>query len=329
MTVVMLTGACNADCTICYTDRRKKPAELAAPEIIEIMDQTFALGSRLLYLPGEGEVLLDRGLFAVLDHARSIGMNVILFSNGILFSNDKQAVQQWGMSSEDLVRRLSEYPVYVYHKLWSTEPDLIAEMMNVHASTYDYADYDVNGQHVHLPRGIDLLLRYFPRERIGVETVVERRNWQEIVDVIIPLVQKLGIKSYIEPLLHAGRCFGVSEFDPPEQAKALLGQWLARQNCRRVAYYVVVQNDGVLSPGMALPSAMLRSIYSEDDFSRFVIRDNSGGIKDLFSMLHTNTQLVQLRYRIRGCLCEEVNSKLAKAHPPGGTYAKPLHVLPV
>lgn len=309
MTVIMLTGECNADCAICYTDRRKKQNELTASEIKRVMDETYALGSRLLYIPGEGEPTLDKALFEILEHARDIGMQVIMFTNGLLLSGDDEARNRWGITSEEFVRRLSKYPVYVYHKLWSTKPDLIAEMMHINRSAYQYIDITIRGHHTQIPRGLDLLLRYFPRERVGIEVVVERRNVQEIAQLIIPLVQQLGIKSYIEPIIHAGRCFDLFAYDTPAEAMAPLGQWLARQNCRRVAYKLVVHSDGTLSYGMALPNRTLRELHGDCDTLQ--IRNSPTGPNDLFSLIHTNPVLVWGRYQIRGCICEEMNLKLA------------------
>lgn len=309
MTVIMLTGECNADCPICYTDRRKKRNELTAPEIKRVMDETYALGSRLLYIPGEGEPTLDKALFEILEHARDIGMQVIMFTNGLLLSSDDEARSRWGITSEEFVHRLSKYPVYVYHKLWSTNPDLLAEMMHIDRSAYQYVDINVGGRKAQIPRGLDLLLRYFPRERIGIEVVVERRNVHEIAQLIIPLIRQLVIKSYIEPIIHAGRCFNLFAYDTPAEAMVPLGHWLARQNCRRVAYKLVVHSDGTLSYGMALPNRTLRELHGDCDVLQ--IRDASAGLGDLFALIHTNPVLVWGRYQIRGCICEEMNLKLA------------------
>jgi len=65
-TIVMLTGKCNANCSVCYTDCRAKKTELTGVEICGILDETYKLGSRLLYIPGEGEPTLDKSFWTVL-----------------------------------------------------------------------------------------------------------------------------------------------------------------------------------------------------------------------------------------------------------------------
>lgn len=312
MTVIMLTGACNANCTICYTDRKLKPNELSFSEIKAIIDQTYDLGSRLIYIPGEGEPTLDRNLWKVLEYARVKGINVILFTNGILLSNDIEAKNRWQMSAEEIVKKLVEYPVSIYHKFWSTNPKLVVEMMNIDEKIYEYVNFSVKGRTINIPKGLFLLLKTFPKERVGIEVVVEKRNLNEIIDVIIPFVIESGVKSYIEPLLHAGRCFGVFDFDPEisKEEWEKLEPWLSRQNCRRVGYKIVIHNNGYLSYGMALTLTQIAAPFETEKFN---IRNLDGGLKDLFKILHTNPYLVSGRYKINGCICEEVNLLLTKA----------------
>jgi hypothetical protein len=121
-TILMLTGACDAKC-------RKARHPLSGDEIHEILKQTRALGSRLVYIPGEGEPMLDDALWQTLEAADQYGMSVVLFTNGLLLSNDIAAQRRWRLSSEEIVRRLAGFPVYIYHKLWSLNPSRFAGML--------------------------------------------------------------------------------------------------------------------------------------------------------------------------------------------------------
>lgn len=309
MTVVMLTGECNADCGICYTDRKKKADELSVLEIKGVLNASALLGSRLLYVPGEGEPTLDAGLFDILEHARGLGMEVILFTNGILLSNDRECYRRWQMTSEQFARCLSNYPVYIFHKLWSTDPTLVSEMMKIDRSAYQYVCVTVGKRLVSIPSGLARLLRLFPRDRVGIETVIEKRNIQEAKEVIIPLVQALGIKSYVEPLIHAGRCFADFCHDPDPKDFVGLEMWLARENCKRVVYKVVVQNDGTLSYGMAIPTSTFRQIHRISPVLN--LRDSGSTRLGLFESIHSNEPIVWGRYQTNGCICERLNIELA------------------
>ena len=309
MTVIMLTGECNANCNICYTDRRRKVGELSFEQMCSVIDQTYDLGSRLVYIPGEGEPTLDAGFLDLVDYIQSRSMNLILFTNGILFSNEAECLRKWGMSSEEMVRYLSKRSVFIYHKLWSTRPNVLAEMMNVEESAYRFSTIELDKHHIQIPAGLDLLLRHFPRERVGVEVVISRQNLGNILNEIIPLIVSTGVKSYIEPILHAGRCFGQHDFDPIFKTgeSERLQPWLSRQNCRRVGYKIIVHNDGFLSYGMALTASQI-SKSSE----ALKIIDSSGRISGLFHKVHTNSDLVSGRYQLCNCICEEINLRMAK-----------------
>lgn len=308
MTVVMLTGRCNADCGICYTDRHDKIDALTLTEVQEIIDQTYELGSRLVYIPGEGEPTLDPSFFDILKHCRRREVSAIVFTNGLVFSNDDESRRVWKMDGETAVARLRDYPVYFYHKLWTLRPQLLGEMMGLDPSMYTWDTISTSKGPYRVPLGLSRLIRILPRERVGIECVVERRNVQEIVEDIIPFIGATGVRSYIEPIIHAGRCFDIHQFDVSATDLERLRPWLARQLCRRIGYKCTIHNDGTVAAGMSI---VWQRLYRDEDLSRFSIR-HGGGVKDLFRLLHTIPELVQARYMGYGCLCEQLNLDLAK-----------------
>jgi hypothetical protein len=202
LTVVMLTGKCEANCKICCTDRTYKgDEELKIEEISSIFNQVTKLGCKTIYIPGEGEPLLDKNIWEILDLSRQIKFNVIIFTNGIILSNNTLARKQWGMSSEEVVKKLSAYPIYIYHKLWSTDEKLLSELMQIPRGMYSFSTFFINGndnkakQTIMIPKGISLLLKYFPPDRVGIESVVTKQNFQELKNIIIPFIKQSGIKS--------------------------------------------------------------------------------------------------------------------------------------
>jgi hypothetical protein len=311
MTAIMIGGKCNANCDICYTDRTSHTYPLTLSEIKGIIDQSYNLGARVIYIPGEGEPTLDNNFWNILEYVAKKEMRIIIFTNGILFSNESEAQKVWSISCEEIVKRLAQYPVYVYHKLWSSNPDVVSEMMGIDSDKYTYEEISINGKIGHIPRGIDLLMKWLPRERVGVEVVVERRNVREIVEVMIPFIQEKDIKSYIEPIIHSGRCFGKFEYDPLMNQGEIerLQPWIARTNCRRMGYILNILNTGYLSCGMALKPEQVAPFT---EIELFNVRDHDGGLGDIYLINHTNTYLVSSRYEIEGCFCDKFNLNLAK-----------------
>jgi len=322
MTVLMLTGQCDANCAICYTDRKARFSGLQADEFCAVLDQTYALGSRLLYIPGEGEPTLDDSFWIVVEHAHSLGMETVLFTNGILLSKDAAVFRKWRMTAEEAVLRLASCSVSVYHKLWSVYPEKLARLMGIKLDVYDWAAIAVNGRRYTVPRGLRLLLENMPRNRVGIQVVAGKASIVEISEKLIPLVQGLGIKSYIEPPLHSGRNFGVRSQDPCAEELGLLGSWLARSACPRIVYEIVVHNDGIISPGMAFRPT---DLFSDPEAKgRYSVRNSDGSLRDIFSLIHEDPFLAWCRYQISGCLCQQINDWLAshQATRPEGASAQ-------
>ena len=319
MTFVMLTGECNADCGICYTARRRKPNELTPEEVIGIIDQTRALGARTLYVAGEGEPTLDRAFFEVIDHVKRVGMRMLFFTNGILLSNETLARRRWGMSNREMVERLADAPVWVYHKFWSTDPAVTNDLMGLprDREIYRYVDWRLpDGRTIPIPEGLHLLLNALPRARVGIETVVERRTSDDIIRNVVPFIEQTGVRSYLEPIIHSGRNFDEFSYDPTQEQLRALRPYLVRQGCTRVAYKLAIHNDGFATPGISILRDHLRAVT---DYHALNIRDSRGGLKDLFTLRHSNPFLVANRYRIEGCLCEEFNLEMSGARACAST----------
>ena len=309
MTPIMLTGECNANCEVCYTDRKKKPNELKWHEIKEIIDQTRLLGSRTIYIAGEGEPTLDPNLFQIFDYATEIGMDILLFTNGLLLSNDELCRRRLGITSVEFVERIAKAPVYIYHKFWSTDPIKNQMLMRLsNGYSLNYSKFRINGSYINIPTGLELLLKSLPRERIGIETYVEKRTAEEVMNTIVPFIEKTGVKSYVEPLIHSGKNFNSHEFDPDYSQIQALQPWLVRQGCTRVAYIFAVHNNGYATPGISILNEHLKLAEKYEDLN---IRNSDGTIKDLHILRHTHPFLIKNRYRISGCLCEEFNLEVA------------------
>lgn len=310
MTPIMLTGECNAKCEICYTGRMKKSNELTWTEIKEIIDQTKKLGSRTIYIAGEGEPTLDKSILNIFEYANEIDMDILLFTNGLILSNDTLCYQRHGISSAEFINRMLNSRVYIYYKFWSTDENHNKKLLGLpYNFKYPYVNFSINGLSISIPKGLSLLLEMMPVENIGIESCVERRTADDIFNNIIPFIEATGVKSYIEPLIHSGKNFNNFVFDPTPEQYNKLKHWLVRQGCTRVAYIFVVQNNGYASPGISILSQNLKYV---ENYEGLNIRTPDGKIKDLFTIRHTHPVLVRNRYRISGCLCEEFNLEMAK-----------------
>lgn len=299
--VMMLTGLCNADCTICFTDRKKKPGELEPDHRDAVLRQAKALGAQYVYVPGEGEPTIDPGFWQFLDTCKELQLPAIIFTNGLLLSDERICQRYWNMSIDEGIAKLATYPVHFYVKHWSTKPDLVAEMMQIDATKYHFTEWDG----VPVPQGLYRLLKSFPREQVGLEIVVERRNADEIVETLVPFAEKHRLARIVEIIQHNGRTFGEGSYDPtPAQAKAA-EPLLSPTSCHLGTCKVVVTSRGYLSPRIAILEHQLPPAERRN------VRD-----QDLFSLLHSTPYVVERRY-ILSCLCEEIPVELAQAQGKG------------
>jgi organic radical activating enzyme len=295
--VLMLTGACNADCPICFTDRRKKRHELTADQRDRLLDEAAALGAKYVYVPGEGEPTIDPGWWRFLDKCLELDLPAVVFTNGILFSDERACRRYWDMTCDEATARLADYPVSLYFKYWSADPDTQARLMKIDATQLDYEP--VGSQLA--PSGLRRLMEALPRERVGIEVCVERRNADEAVDTLVPFAEEHGLSRIVELIQHNGRTFGDPSYDPSPEQAAAVRPLLSPTSCAMATCKAVVTVQGFLAPRIAVLEKQIES------FGRPVHVDEG----PFFDLLHTTDYLVQRRYDLN-CLCETLPLSLAE-----------------
>jgi hypothetical protein len=194
------------------------------------------------------------------------------------------------------VRKLREYPVSFYLKFWSTDAQLVGEMMNIRPHLYHF--HDRGG--ISIPASLALMLDDFPRERVGIEVVVERRNGDEVVEKIVPFAERERLARIIEIIQHNGRVFGDGSFDPTDGQVAMVEPFLSPTSCSAATCKAVVTSRGYLSPRIAI---------LENQIPGPPVDVRSG---NLFELLHSAAYVVERRYTL-SCLCEEVPAGMAGA----------------
>jgi hypothetical protein len=304
--VMMLTGACNANCTICFTDRRRKAGETEPALRDAVLRQARELGARFVYVPGEGEPTIDRGFWEFLDGCKRYGLEAVVFTNGISLSDDRTARRYFGLDADAAVERLLGYPVSFYVKYWSADPELVGEMMEIDASVYRFTQFD--GQPV--PAGLVRLLERFPRERVGIEVVIERRNAEEVAERIVPFARAHELSRIVEMIQHNGRVLDSRRFDvTPAQAR-LAAPLLSPTSCAMAPCKAVVTSRGMLSPRIAVLEQQIPGVP---------VHVGSG---ELFDLLHETEYLANLRYDVVNCLCEQLPNSLSRSNAGGASCAR-------
>ncbi|MEO3809928.1 hypothetical protein ABGB17_13085 [Sphaerisporangium sp. B11E5] len=292
--VLMMTGVCNADCGVCFTDRKRKPNELNADERDDLLAQAAALGAQYVYVPGEGEPTLDKGWWRFLEACRDLDLPAIVFTNGMIFGDEDLSRRTWGLSPLEAAKKLADYPVYLYSKYWTPDSKLAARLLGVPERRHAYGQVDG----VPVPLGLQTLMEHVPRERIGIEVCVERRNADDVLETLVPFAEKHGLAQLVEMMQHNGRTFGDPSYDMTDaQADAVAGL-LSPTSCTLGTCKAVVTVQGYLSPRIAVLESQLPG-----DRARVVGQD-------FYRLLHESPYIVERRYNL-ACLCETIPAELA------------------
>jgi organic radical activating enzyme len=313
MTALFLSGGCDADCEICYTARQSSKRDLSWAEIQNVVDQVIALGNRTIYIPGEGEPFKDKKIFDLIDYCAARAQNVVIFTNGILLSDDQSFRKTCGFPLAEFLQIVRTKPVFLYVKYWHSDKNRFANMMRIAPELLNTRKRRLaNGSVIDVPQVIDDLLEVAP-DRVGIETAVHSLNFDDILSHMTRLVQETGLKWYLEPILHAGRYFQRHDYDlTPEQWRTI-GPYLSKQQCKRTGFSTTILGKGHLSycPSFVTNHSFM-SIPSILDGLNIRVSEEKGKIKDLFTLLHTNEFLVRARYAAYSCecLCERVASRL-------------------
>ncbi len=300
MCSLMLGGRCDASCGVCYTDRRLDPGTLSWSQRRELLEGLLPLGLRLVYVPGRGEPLLDPDVWSLVDWCEERGVDLVLFTNGLLLGDDERARRAWGIDAGEVAGRLrAARRTHVYVKLWSLRPAKAAWLLGV--PEVSYRSVRLADRSVALPAGLVRLLEVMPRDRVGAEVLLERRNQAEVEREILPLVAELGIALFLERPMHTGRAAGRFDLDPDPAVVERLRPWLKREDCRRLVASVAVHDNGA-------PSFCLG--YRPEGAEAFAPGD-------LVGRLHADPLLVRSRYHRGGCLCERRAAEAPRARPGG------------
>lgn len=321
MTTIFLSGKCDANCEICYTDRKASSVSMNWVQLKEIIIQVSKLGNKTIYIPGEGEPFLDNNIFDIIKLAKEYNQNIVIFTDGLLLSDERRVKQKWGMTLEELDRIITDSPVYLYFKYWHTEKNMFATMMRIHPDKYKTESVSLdNGKTVDVPSALLRLYKIAP-EKIGIETAIHSLNYNDVLSQTLPFVREFGIKWYLEPIIHSGRYFSRHEYDlTPEQYVQIL-PYLTKQQCKRTGFSATITTSGHLSFCPSFVSKLM--INDPQRLNDISVIDKNNNVRDIFSMLHTSDFIVESRYNSfsHSCLCEYyANQKESSIQNPKPVY---------
>ncbi len=101
---------CPHRCPGCFNNAALRNPVMTLDEVIHIVDQAVELGLESVKFLGPGELLANPDLFRILDEFAKRNIVIGIFTKGAIMGHDGLAMNYHGMSSAELVRRLTAYP---------------------------------------------------------------------------------------------------------------------------------------------------------------------------------------------------------------------------
>jgi len=292
---------CNFKCPkYCYT-RGTSDGVLTPDQTLKIIEQARSMGAKATYWPGEGELTLLKSFWDIMQYHAKTNLPAVLFTNGDIFQDNTISRRTLGIDSDVLIDKLNRnYPrLHLYLKFWHSNSEKAAEMVGV--SKYPYQMIGKRS----IPSSLAKLLTKTDKNRLGVEVMVSRENFEDAINNILPTIEELDLYAYVEPVIFSGNAKmkqGELALTPEQHHKLKEIFASGGDYCEKRQSTELIVKGTMLTPGIAIPPRPEDSILNID-----------GSIKDVFEVFHNPyfRKMRKLSEQQGGCLCRNYwqNSK--------------------
>lgn len=193
---LMLDPVCNLACPDCYIGKKHLTGkELTFVERKNVLDQAAKLGAKTLRIAGEGEPLLDKNFWPLINYALSLGLDIFVFTNGTLIN-------------KAMAREISKREKLTMVLKFSGSPEVMEKLTGKKKrfSQANFVKYDGLEIPKYLQYLIDVGLNKPDKNgnsRLGIEMLVRKSNYGYIAD-IFRWARRNNIIPYVEQNLEAG-----------------------------------------------------------------------------------------------------------------------------
>ena len=165
-----LTNACNLNCPYCYIEdnnsirKIRRPGELTIEETIEIINDLNSCGAKTINIVGSGEPTIDPHMDEIIDVIHNLNMKTVLFTNGIHIANNPELLKFLMLKNVSIVLK--------FNSLSEKIQDLVSGRKG----------YTLK-RNTALELLIDSGFNAFEPTRLGLDIIVFKGNYSEIVDI--------------------------------------------------------------------------------------------------------------------------------------------------
>lgn len=189
------SNMCNLRCPYCYRDiygdKQKLKGELSLEERKDLLNHAKELGCRTVKLPGAGEPIIDPLFWEQVEYANKIGMDIIVFTNGLALTNKT-------------AKRLKKLGASLILKFNSQNSEVEDKLVNM------------KGYSKRRKKALEILVKNgFNKGNptsLGIDAVITKMNKNEVLD-LFRYCRQNNIFPIIKPFMPLGGALRVKEWE--------------------------------------------------------------------------------------------------------------------
>jgi MoaA/NifB/PqqE/SkfB family radical SAM enzyme len=217
-----LTNTCNYDCIYCGTaEKRGKDGAgvLTKDEYKDILSQAAEAGVRSAIFGANGEPLLTYGLPEILEHAASLGIVPIIFSNTSVLGNDTLCQRRHGIDGRQLLKVLDESGTSLIISAESLQRERYNRIMAVDA--FDYFEEAIRRIRHESSLPEPAIFDGRPLCRLALSAVMMPINYDERHDLVEFIHGLNGVAILKPPSLHGSAATNRDLMFTPDEVKRI------------------------------------------------------------------------------------------------------------
>lgn len=217
-----LTNTCNYDCIYCGTaEKRGKDGAgvLTKDEYKDILSQAAEVGVRSAIFGANGEPLLTYGLPEILEHAASLGIVPIIFSNTSVLGNDVLCQRRHGIDGRQLLKVIDESGTSLIISAESLQRERYNRIMAVDA--FDYFEEAIRRIRCESSLPEPAVFDGRPLCRLALSAVMMPINYDERFDLVEFIHGLNGVAILKPPSLHGSAATNREMMFTPDEVKRI------------------------------------------------------------------------------------------------------------
>lgn len=212
---IHLTNKCNIKCNYCCYNDRKDNREMSFYQALDVLNTLQTMNVKAVVFSGGGEPTMHPKILEIVQHAKDLGLDVGLITNGVKFNNELLPYLKWVRFSVDTANRETYKKIKGVDKLLLVIDNIVSAVeyksimhlkttIGIHAVITEVNQDEVNDiaglaeglyvdyfQYRPLERGNTIVKPCLPKGLYNIKIIDTAYKWEELQDTT-PYTECLG-----------------------------------------------------------------------------------------------------------------------------------------